>query len=238
MYTIHSVASATSDGATMIQAIVDPVEYVQRFCEEIGAPTVVRDEVAGETPFEKRRGKRRLFLRMYRYKGRPFVIRAYEGILGRPPRPDEIQSAQSAFFERKQSRTFMMLALRFGEEGRLASSCNIVGLSALRVFWNITHRRKRRRLFWRMYQYRGRPFVIRAYERILGRPPQPEEIQTAQSAFFDRQHSRTSMMLALRFGEEGRFVTSCNIVGLSALRVFWNVTHRRNRRIAPLAGER
>jgi hypothetical protein len=128
----------------MIQKIVDPAEYVQRFCQEIGALTIIRDVAALEAQIDKKRGKRRLFLRMYQYKGRPFVIRAYERILGRHPEPEEIQSAQSAFFERQHTRTSMMLTLRFGGEGRLATSCNVVGLSALRVFWNITHRRNRR----------------------------------------------------------------------------------------------
>jgi len=59
-------------------------------------------------------------------------------------------------------------------------------------------------------------------------------MQSAQSAFFERRclahHDAT-----LRFGEEGRLATSCNVVGLSALRVLWNVTHRRGRRVAPIS---
>ncbi|HLH97593.1 MAG TPA: DUF1698 domain-containing protein [Xanthobacteraceae bacterium] len=133
--------ASTLDSGNVMQKIVDPAEYVQKFCEEIGAP-VVRSNMAAETGI-KQHGKRRLFLRMYQYKGRPFVVRAYERILGRHPEPEEIQSAQSAFFEGRHSRTSLMLSLRFGEEGRLASSCNLVGLSALRVLWNVMHGRKR-----------------------------------------------------------------------------------------------
>jgi hypothetical protein len=146
MYRLHSegIVGAALDSGTMIQKIVDPAEYVRRFCEEIGAPITARGHATAGTGLNNRPGTRRLFWRMYQYKGKPFVIRAYERILGRPPEPGEIQSAQTAFFEGRHSRTFMMLTLRFGDEGRLATSCNIVGLSALRVFWNVTHRRGRR----------------------------------------------------------------------------------------------
>ena len=131
----------------MNRSTLDPVEYLERFCAEIGvSATDHRGERAGPAAKHRaaRKVKRRLFLRMYQYSGKSFVIRAYERILGRCPKPFEIDTAQHDFFEGRISRTSLMLALRFGLEGRLMRSCNIVGLSALRLFWNATHSRGRR----------------------------------------------------------------------------------------------
>jgi hypothetical protein len=131
----------------MSRSTIDPVEYLRRFCAEIGVSATNHNLETVASPANQRAGrkaKRRLFLRMYQYGGQPFVIRAYERILGRYPSPSEMNAAQRDFFEGRVSRTSLMLALRFGEEGRRIRSCNVVGLSALRLFWNTTHSRKRR----------------------------------------------------------------------------------------------
>ncbi len=131
----------------MNRTTVDPVEYLKRFCAEIGVSATNHNLETVESPANERaerKAKRRLFLRMYQYSGQPFVIRCYERILGRYPSHSEMNAAQTDFFERRVSRTSLMLALRFGEEGQRLQSCNVVGLSALRLFWNATHRRGRR----------------------------------------------------------------------------------------------
>ncbi len=131
----------------MSQSTVDPVEYLTRFCAEIGVSATNHNLETVEEPANQRverKARRRLFLRMYQYSGQPFVIRSYERILGRYPSHSEVIAAQCDFFEGRVSRTSLMLALRFGEEGQRLQSCNVVGLSALRLLWNATHRRGRR----------------------------------------------------------------------------------------------
>lgn len=134
----------------MNRLTVDPLEYLRIFCAELGDVATAETEVAAPSEVTvashsaRKMDKRRLFLRLYQYRGRPFVIRAYERILGRPPGPDEIAWAMRSFFEGEINRTSMMLALQFGEEGRLTRTCNVFGLSALRTIWNVTHSRRRR----------------------------------------------------------------------------------------------
>jgi hypothetical protein len=119
--------------ALMDRIILDPADYARRFCIEV-------DEASGQWTGRgepqrlrsgKVRAKRRIFLRMYQYRGESFVFRAYERILNRPPDASEFDAAKEAFFREPVSPTSFMLGLRFGEEGRLMRSCNLVGLSAI-----------------------------------------------------------------------------------------------------------
>src|SRR5262245_36299500 len=131
----------------MSRPILDPADYARRICVELGQPREGLTAYRGNSEkmqAPNTRRKRRLFLRMYQYRGESFVIRAYERILGRHPDASELDAAQEAFFRERTSRTLLMLALRFSEEGRLLKSCNLIGLSALRIFWNATHPRNRR----------------------------------------------------------------------------------------------
>jgi hypothetical protein len=126
----------------MKRQMIDPEEYLERFCAELGVPATVRGEALRESTMVRKRDKRRSFLRLYQYKGASFIMRVYDRILGRYPDQSELGFAH--LFELGLDRTWLMLALRFGDEGRLMRSCNVIGLSALRLLWNATHPHRRR----------------------------------------------------------------------------------------------
>jgi hypothetical protein len=120
---------------------IDPVDYVRKFCSEMGIPMTGRQAALAsraKSEVDSKAAKRRLFLRMYQYSGKEFVIRAYDRILGRHATVSELEAAQQAFFEERCNRTKFMLALRYSSEGRSSESCAIIGLPALRLLWKVT----------------------------------------------------------------------------------------------------